>query len=129
MEIDANGVCYEMREVLGKMCEWNSVENCKKVATRSKNVQFGARMRTQCHCNVSEMGSDGLQLMPEESAIKKLETFGVKYVSERLLKLQKRWRRKAKMSQFGAKTHICCQPRGPGRMADAKGGSQACQTS
>ena len=102
-----------MREVLGEMCEWNSVKNCEKAATRSENVRVGARMRTQCCCNVSEMGADGLQSMPEESAIK-LETFGAKYVSERLLKLQKRWRRKAKMSQFGAKTHICCQPGGGG---------------
>ena len=75
MEIDASGVCYEIRKVLGKMCEWNSVKNCKKTATRSENVRFGARMRTQCRCNVSEMGADGLKSMPEESAMK-LERFG-----------------------------------------------------
>ena len=64
-----------MREVWGETCERNSVENCKKAAARSENVRFGARMRTQCRCNVSEMGADGLKSMPEESGMK-LERFG-----------------------------------------------------
>ena len=64
-----------MREVLGKMCEWNSVKNCEKAMARSENVRFGAHMRTQCHCNVSGMDADGLKSMPEESVMK-LERFG-----------------------------------------------------
>ena len=64
-----------MREVLGEMCEWNSVKNCEKATARSENVRFGARMRTQCRCNVSGMGADGLKSMPEESGMK-LERFG-----------------------------------------------------
>ena len=107
-----------MREVLGEMCEWNSVDNCEKAATRSKNVRFGARMRTQCRCNVSEMGSDGLKSMTEESAIK-LERFGAKYVSEKLLKTAKKVAARGENVTIWGENSNLLPTGGRGRMADA----------
>ena len=117
-----------MREVLGERCEWNSVKNCKNAATRSESGRSGARMRTQCNCNVSEMGTDGLKLMPGESAIQ-LERFGVKYVSERLLKTAKKVAARGENVPIQGENSHLLSARGRGRMADAEGGSQARQIS
>ena len=103
-----------MRELGGEACERNSIKNSERAAARGNSSLFGARIRTLvCRQNMRGTGADGLKSMPGES-VTKLERFRAKYVSEILLKTAKRWRREAKMSQFGAKTHICCQPGGGG---------------
>ena len=78
-----------MREVGGEVCERNSIKNSERAAARSINFSFGARMRTICRRNLRETGADGLNSMPGESATK-LERFGAKYLSERLLKTAKK---------------------------------------
>ena len=103
---------------MGEMCEWNSVKNCKKATARSENVPFRACMRTQCRCNVSEMGADGLKSMTEESAIK-LEMFGAKYVSEKLLKTAKKVAARGENVTIRGENSNLLPTGGRGRMADA----------
>ena len=118
-----------MREVWGEVCERNSIKNSERAAARGNSSLFGARIRTLvCRQNMRGTGADGLKLMPGESATK-LERFGAKYVSERLLKTAKKVvARGENVPTRGENSHLL-SARGRGRMADAEGGSQAHQIS
>ena len=117
-----------MREVGGEACERNSIKNSERAAARGNNFPFGARMRTLCRQNLRETGADGLKSMPGESATK-IERFGAKYVSERLLKTAKKVATRGENVPTQGKNSHLLSARGRGRMAGAEGGSRARQIS